>query len=381
MVQALMVLLPRPLRVGPRHWGAMSSFFAVVVVPLVFSAAYLWVLAVDQFASTVAFSVRKDEYQSSLDVFGGIPLLSGSAVSDTDILFEFLQSQELAEEINAQINLRALYSKHWPADPVFAYNPNGTIEDLHSHLKRKVRIAYDSHTGLMTLRVLAFEAEDARAIAQAIFDECSRMINELSAVARTDATFYAKEELDRSAARLKEARQLLTQFRISNQIVDPTVDLQGQMGVLASLQAQLAEAMIELDMLPGGLKPDDTRIQQAQRRIEVIQGRIVDERSKFGESGGAPGGEDYGSLIAQYEGLSADLLFAEETYRAALAAYDTAQSDARRQSRYLAAHVRPTLAERSLFPQRWILLAITGFFLTIFWAMGALIYYSIRDRR
>ncbi len=361
--------------------GVLASFVLAVVAPLILVGSYLWVVAVEQYASTVAFSVRKEEFKSSLDLFGDIPLLAGSSVSDTDILYEFLKSQELAAQVDAQIDLRALYSKYWPRDPVFAYDPVGTIEDLHQHLRRKVQIAYDSHTGLMTLRVLAFTPEDAQRIAQAIFDECSRMINELSAVAREDATFYAKEELDNSIARLKDARQMLTRFRLSNQIVDPTADFQGQMGVLNSLQSQLAESMIELDMLPTGLKPDDTRLQQAQRRIEVIRGRITQERAKFGVDGGVPGGEDYASLISQYERLNADKIFAEEAYRTGLAAYDVAQADARRQSRYLAAHIRPTLAEKSEYPERLKLLAIVGFFLTVIWATCILIYFSIRDRR
>jgi capsular polysaccharide transport system permease protein len=367
-------------RKGGRN-GLVVSFTWAVIAPLVVIAAYLWFWAADQYASTVSFSVQKEEYKSSLDVLGGIPLLSGSMISDTDILDDFLKSQELVENVDAAIDLRSLYSKRWPDDPVFAFNPGGSIEDLHHHTKRMVRVSYDNHTGLISLRSLAFTAEDARLIAQTVFDQSSEMINELSAGARADSTRFAKGELDRAFARLRQARQDLTRFRIENQIVDPTADLQGQMGILNSLQEQLASAMIEMDMLPAGLKADDARLLQAQRKIDVIRMRMEDERSKFGETGGGPGGEVYGSLIAQYEGLAADMLFAEETYRASLAAYDMAQGEARRQSRYLAAHVRPTLAETAQFPQRWSLLAIAGFFLTIAWAMCVLIYFSIRDRR
>lgn len=374
--------LSGPLRraLGRSRNVVRSTFVMFVALPLVLSAGYLWFWASDQYASTVAFSVRKEEYKSSLDVLGGIPLLSGSMISDSDILDDFLRSQELVEKLDARLDLRRIYSGNWPRDPVFALDPDGTIEDLHDHMRRNIRVAYDKATGLIALRVLAFDPQDARLVAQTVFDESSEMINELSAVARNDATRFAKEELDKAFARLRAVRQELTRFRTENQIVDPTVDLQGQMGVLASLQGQLAAAMIELDMLPSGLRPDDTRIVQAQRKIDVIQTRIEEERAKFGEGGAGPGGALYGEMIARFEGLSADLLFAEQTYRAALAGYDMAQAEARRQSRYLAAHVRPTLAESAQFPQRWTLLGIIGFFLTMIWATGILIYFSIRDR-
>ncbi len=39
--------------------------------------------------------------------------------------------------------------------------------------------------------------------------------------------------------------------------------------------------------------------------------------------------------------------FAEVAYTTALASYDGAQAEARRQSRYLAAHVQPSLAQKA----------------------------------
>ena len=76
-----------------------------------------------------------------------------------------------------------------------------------------------------------------------------------------------------------------------------------------------------------------------------------------------------------------DRQFAEQAYTAALATYDQALAEARRKSRYLAAYIRPTLAEASKFPQVKELLAITGFVLLAAWGICVLIYYSIRDRR
>ncbi|MEM8759077.1 MAG: ester cyclase, partial [Pseudomonadota bacterium] len=68
--------------------------------------------------------------------------------------------------------LRRIWSKSDPeVDPVFAYHPPGTIEDLVDHWPRKVSIAYDSGSGLIDLRVLAFDPQEARAIAQLIFKQ------------------------------------------------------------------------------------------------------------------------------------------------------------------------------------------------------------------
>ncbi|MDZ4096720.1 MAG: sugar transporter, partial [Paracoccaceae bacterium] len=335
----------------------------------------------DQYASTVAFSIRKEDYQPSLDLIGGISRLTGGGGADADVLYDYIRSQEMVAAVNARLDLAAIHAKAWPMDPVFAYNPSGTIEDLHRHWDRKVKITYDTGSGLMSLRVLAFAPQDARLIATAILEESTRMINALSVEAREDATRYARQELDLSVDRLRTARGALTTFRMRTRIVDPLADLQGQMGVLNTLQAQLAAALIELDLLREATRNSDPRVLQAERRIAVIENRIRSEREKFGEGGKGPGGEDYATLIAEFERLSLDNEFAEQSYRVARVGYDNALAEAQRKSRYLAAHIQPTLAERSIFPQRWALLALTGFFLLMAWGIGVLIYYSLRDRR
>lgn len=351
----------------------------MVVLPAGISAYYLWVRASDQYISRVGFSVRTEEASSAIELLGGITNLSGSSSSDTDILYEFLQSQELVARIDSQLDLRAIWSRVDPAqDPVFAYHPPGSIEDLLEHWGRQVRIYYDG--GLIDLEVLAFTPQDARAIAQLIFEESTEMINQLSAIAREDAIGYARDELDRAEERLAAARVALAEWRNENQTVDPTADTAGQMGLVTNLQAQLAEALIELDILRDTTtRDDDPRVTQAERRISVIEDRIAAERAVLGTSG--PGRVAFADLVGQYERLQVDREFAEQAYTTALAAFDAARNDARRQSRYLAAHVRPTLAETSEYPKRATKLTTITIFAFLIWSVVVLVAYSLRDRR
>lgn len=361
-----------------RHMIMLYTLLAFVVFPTFCAGWYLYGVADDQYASTVGFAVRKEEVNSPIEILGGITSLSGSSTSDSDILYEFIQSQEMVEKIDARLDLRSLYNN--PTDPYFSLDADASTDDLVDYWGRMVKIFYDSGTQLIELRVTAFEPQVARTVAQAIFDESSNMINELSAIAREDATQYAREELDRAVERLKAARQSLTEYRSKTQIVDPNADLQGQMGLLSSLQAQQAESLIELALLRDTAREGDPRITQAQRRIEVIAEQIEDERRKLGVSTGDDQ-ESYATIVGEYERLIVDREFAEQAYTAALSAFDAAMSEAQRKSRYLAAYVKPTLAAEARFPQRGMLMALTAFFLFLGWAILALIYYSIRDRR
>jgi len=384
-----------PARVRPRHRGLVLAFLLMVLLPVAASAWYLYARAADQYASTLGFTVRSEEVSSAADILGGLGAslgVSSGGSNDADILYEFIRSQELVAAVDARLDLRQLYARHYAGDPVFGFDASGTIEDLTAYWGRMVRISYDAGSGLMELRVLAFDPASARAIAEAIFAESSGMINALSASARSDATRYAGEDLDLAVERLKQAREALTAFRVANQIVDLTADLQGQMGLLNTLQAQLAEALIEMDLMVSTTREDDPRLLQAQRRIEVIEARIADERRKFSAGGSASNdsgdnsgdnagdGAGYATTVADFERLSVDREFAERAYIAALSIYDGARAEANRQSRYLAAYIRPTLAEKSEFPQRELLIGLVALFSTLIWAILSLIYYALRDR-
>ncbi len=372
--------LATPARTRRRHWGLLFSFLLFVTLPVGAATWYLYERAVDQYASTVAFTVRSEEISSAADILGGLGgTLSSGGSSDADILYEFIRSQEMVSTIDAQLDLRALYSKHRDVDPLMTFDPAGTIEDLLIFWRRMVRTSYDTGTGLMELRVLAFSPEEARTIAIAIFDESARMINDLSSIAREDATRYAREDLELAETKVKSAREELTEFRVATQIVDPSADIQGQMGLLNTLQAQLAEALIELDLLTSTVRDGDPRLEQAQLRIQVIEDRLADERRKFGVGG--PGDTSYAKTIAEFERLTVEREFAEQAYAVTLSNFNGASAEANRKSRYLAAYIRPTLAQKAEFPQRILIIAVVGLFSFLLWAIAALVYYSLHDRR
>lgn len=375
-----------------RHWGILASFLLVVLIPTFLVAAYLVMLAEDQYRSTTGFIVRQDEGNSSASVLGGLSqFVGGSVSSDGDVLYEFVQSQGLISRIDEKLDIRGHYAQHWPenygpgllaADPVFSIWPDASIEDLIEYWQRMVRVSFDQGTGLIEVQVLAFDPQMAQAIGEEILAQSQAMINGLNDTARADAMRYAIADLETSLTRLKEARETLTQFRSRTRIVDPLADLQGRMGVVTNLQQQLAEALIQFDLLQETASTNDPRVAQAERRIEVIQERILSERENFsGVETNSAVAEDYPVLLAEYESLLVDREFAEETYRLALSAVEVARSNATRQSRYLATFVEPTLPETAEFPRRLVLGGLAGLFLTLLWGVGALVYYSIRDRQ
>lgn len=350
----------------------------LVIAPVAITAWYLSERAAEQYASRVGFSVRAPDTAKSSELLrGGVGTMAGSSVTDADILYEFIQSQQMVAQLDAELDLRRLFSRP-QNDPVFAFDAAAPVEDLVTYWRSMVDISYDASTGLIELRVRAFAPDDAVAIADGILNHATILINALSAEARADTTAYASADLDRAVERLKDARQALARYRAHERIIDPSADVQGQMTVLISLQQKLAEKYVELDLLSENTRSSDTRIAQARTEVAVIENRIEEERRKFGFGG--EGDRTFSAKIARYEELSVELEFAETAYLSALAAHDAARREAQQQSRYLAAYLQPTRPQSAEFPQRPLLLGLVALFAFLIWSLLTLVYYSLRDR-
>jgi capsular polysaccharide transport system permease protein len=245
-----------------------------------------------------------------------------------------------------------------------------------------------SRHSLIDLTVRAFDPVTAQAVARAILDESAALADRLSRGARDEAMVHAAADLARAENRLASARMAMARFRAENRLVDPAGEAAVQSGLVASLEAQLAEALIAQDMLAGTTRLDDPRVVQAARRIAVIEGRIMAERARFAPDAGgvvptvagAAQGRDHASVMADHERLAVDQGFAEAAYTAALAAFEAARADAVRRAMHLAPHVEPTLAERAEYPRRWIILGLVIGGATLIWSVLALATAALRDR-
>ena len=189
---------------------------------------------------------------------------------------------------------------------------------------------------------------------------------------------FALEDVAEAEERLRGLRRKIRVFRVENQIIDPEASVQSQMGVLSELQSELAAALVAKAELDEVTDESDPRFAQIERRIRAIRSQIAEERSVV--SGGLGVGASLSDIIGTYEELLVDLEFSEQTYTAALAAADQARAEARRKSRYVAVHIKPTVAEESLYPDRWVLTGLVFLCSFAFWSVLTLVYYNVRDR-
>lgn len=368
---------------APRPRGLIASFVVCVMLPCMMGAVYLWGMAVDRYASSAAFSIRSNEVAAPVEIFGAITQLgNSSAMMDGEILYDFIHSQQMLNAVRAKMDLEHVYAQA-PDDPLYAHDPGEPVEDLLDHWMRMTDVAIDPANGILTIEARAYTPADANAITKAILDASVEMVNTLSEAARADSVRYAALELSEAEDRLREIRTRLRAFRDLEQEVDPTRNAAAAFELVATLEQDRAQAQVRLEQIASVLDNDAPRVVALMRRIATLDARIAEERTRLGS--GTPGtsqdGRPLAAVVGDYEELLVDREFAEQAYTLALATYEQAQAEARRQNRYLAVHVKPTLAERSVYPDRpiWFLSLVVG--CLVLWAIGSLIVGNVFERR
>lgn len=373
----------RDIRARPRlrHYLAIFSFFALFLLPSAAVNVYLQAYAADQYVSRASLTVDSDDFIATSGMLGDLIRPQKAEASDTDILFDFILSQDLVRRIENRLDLRKLYSKRLGQDPLLSLSPDAPIEDLVEYWRFMVDVAYEPRQGIIELRVRAFDPEDALAINEAIIEESHRLINALTAAARQDAVRYAQADLDEARARLDSLFERLRRFRNDNRTVLPTAEASARFSIISSLQDMMAEALIERASLIETTRVGDPRLARLDRRISAITEQIAAERSRLGSETDPEVGRPISAILAEYEEILVDLEFAIGAYLSALATLDVARTEARRLARYVAVHVRPTRPEASAYPERVLLgILIPGLLLTG-WLIVIFVGYNLRDSK
>ncbi|MFV0476118.1 MAG: sugar transporter [Pikeienuella sp.] len=360
-----------------RHWLLVVSFALLVALPSIYANWYLHFRAADQYASQLAFTIQSEDGPalSALGALFGGGAAGGSA-DDAEVLYGFIQSQNLVEKLQEELDLRTIFNKPKESDWWFSLGDDLSIEELTDYWKSMVLVSFNA--GIVEVEVRAFDPQDARDIARAVLTDSTALINRLSAEAREDAVRDSQLYLTEAADKLREVRLRLSELRMEEQRVDPTLDVSAMMLRIGELEGALTTEQLKLAELRQFAAAGDSRVVTAERRIRSLEAAIAEERSRLASNGD---GDALAAAVGKFEALSVERELAEQAYGIALASFETAKSEARRQQRYLSAHVAPTLAETPEYPERYILGGLSFLFLFMGWVVLVMIAYNVKDRR
>ncbi|MEQ8482573.1 MAG: RkpR, polysaccharide export protein [Hoeflea sp.] len=372
-----------------RHWAILISFIAVVLIPGALATSYMLFVAQDQYHSSSSFAVRSIENTSASDVLGMFTQsTAGSTVSDSYILLDYVRSEQMVKMVDKKFDLNSIYAVRG-LDYYYALSPDAPIEAKLNFWNSIIQINFDQTSGIIDLKVRAFEPDQAREIADFIIATSEKLVNELSSKARNSVLESAHEEVYLAERRLSSARSALLAYRDRAQEVDPSEGAKMAAELIGSLELQLVQLNSSYATARSQMADDSPRVRLLRNQIASLEEQIRIERARLGsgtstepspKTGRLTGSNDVASRIAAYEVLETDREFAERAYAAALTSLEKARMDANSRQRYLAVFLKPTTSELAQYPNRIFNSFLVTGILLFFWSIVLMGYYNIRDR-
>lgn len=365
-------------RFKPSPWLSWSkaAFFLVVLLPTTLAALYFGFIASDRYVSESTFVVRSAKSPLSGGL-GGLLQMVGISRSQDDSysVQEYLLSRDAVTALSQKLPIREIFNREG-ADFVARFpNPlyGETTEELAQYYRTRISVVHGATTGLTTLRVEAFRAEDAIVINRTLLELGEALVNRMNERIRADAIRYAEAEVARGQERLVETQIAITEFRNRELMLDPSKSSLIVAELIGRLAAELAVVMSQLREVEAS-SPNSPQISGLQRRISALEAQIVLERQRVSNAS-----DGLAEKIAGYERLTLQREFAVKALSSAVTSLEVARNEARRQQLYLERVVEPHTPDYSEQPRRMrsILLTFAGSLMLFF--VGWLLFAGVRE--
>jgi capsular polysaccharide transport system permease protein len=367
----------------------LLSFIAFVLAPAFAATIYFVFIASDQLAAEARFAVRQVETVSSDEMRHGSSETDGTGNATVNFSFtatgqnayivtSYIRSRAIVDDISQRLNLREIFRRP-EADFWACLKRDASVDELTDYWKSMVDTYIDAPSGIVTLRVRAFRADDAVALAKAVLDLSENLVNRISDRARRDAMEMSEKEVRRAYAMTQSALADMRRFRDSSGIIDP-VQASTEIGKLL-LPLMTEKIRLESDLFVASRDLDESApsIKALRSRLDTTERQIAELKGKLTNTNGGP--TTLTASLSKFEELELQRQFAEKLYSFAQTDLDRAQLRADRQSVYLTVFVPPSLPEDSRYPRRIAFPILIFLGLTITWAIVAMTIASIEDHR
>jgi capsular polysaccharide transport system permease protein len=336
----------RPSFLARHRW-----FLLFVVVPTLIAAIYNGFIASDVYISESRFVVKAaDDKGARVSSLASLIQTTGlsSGQEQTNEILAYAHSRDALSELEKSIDVREKFSR--PDVDFFSRFPgplaDHTFEELYKFYQSKVEIGLDTNTGTAIIKVKAFAPRDAYHINLRLLQVSEQLVNRLNDRARQRGIGEAERQVELATERVREARKLVTEYRNSQEVIDPAKQVGGVLEVSNRLITERAALQAQLDLMLR-TTPQHPTIPVVRDRINAITAQIATQDGRLVGSK-----QGIASKIGDYENLLFEQEFATSALNAANAALVQARAEAQRQQFYLERVVNPNVPDAPLLPNR-----------------------------
>ena len=360
-----------------------KTFFIFVALPTLCALIYFAFIQTPQYVTEARFVIRSASEPKGAGVTDALSVLSklgGSAggkssAQDGFIATDYVRGRAIVQDIGGRAFMEQIFAGP-TIDYVSRLSTDASLEDLWKYWNKHVTASLDTISGVVTLQVSAFTADDALKVNESVLLLCEKLVNSISERSRKDAVSRTEGELNLALGKLLEAKQKLLEFRNRNVLIDPVVKATSIGEIIAKLTVKKIEVENTLSSYAGSLTSESPSLRLLTAQLAVIDKQIADQKQQLTGNNDSP---RVSAEIAEFEQLKLNEFFAQRLYQISQADYEKSRQQAEKQQLYLGTIVRPLMPGKPLIPKISIYTFLCFALLLIVWAITSLLIASVRE--
>lgn len=354
--------------------------FFVLILPMIIAVIYYIFFAKDRYVSMAQIAVRQVGGSDAPQIPGLAVMLNGvnpTSREETLYLREYLRSQDMLDVLQKKLGWASHYSSN-SRDPLFWLSETAPQEDVLEYYRRLVRTHFDEQTGLLAVEVQSFDPRLSREILEVMLGESERFINEISHKMAREQMSFAKNELTKAREEYEGRRDALLSFQSENNMLDAEEAAKARASVISEIEANLTKERTTLKGLAAVLDKNTPQIRQQLNKIKALEQQLVSENKRLISE---KSGDKLNVVASLYRNLTIDATIAEEAYKYAVSAVESARVEASKKLRSLVTVVSPNSPDKAIYPEKLYNLVTLFIGLLVLYGICVFVIATIEDHR
>ncbi|HBJ70577.1 chain-length determining protein [Alcaligenes faecalis] len=323
---------------------------SAILILAVLTTAYWLVFASNRYVSEANVIIRKTDSVGAPSFDLGM-LVSGVATVDRAnqlLLRDYLLSVDMLKKLDQSLDLRTHYSSSDHDLVSRMWFQDASLEWFHRHYLRRVEVEFDDFSGVLRIKVQAYNPEMAQAITQQLVEEGERYMNVLGHEMAQVQVDFLVTQVDQAQERFQKASQDLLNYQNEAGLLSPQATAESINAIVAALEGQRAQLQTQLASLPKSLDRDHPNILMLKQSLRAVDQQIKQEKLKLA----TPSGGTLNAYVEEFYRLDMNVKFTQELYKSSLTALEKGRIDATRMLEKVSVLQSATLPEYPMEPRR-----------------------------
>ena len=359
-----------------RRWGRKRAFITCLIAPIVLAFLYFILMASPMYISQASFAIRTADTAAptGTDLAAMFLKAPGSTGNDAYIINDYIQRLDIAQDIDRELGVVKHYSNR-QHDIISRLWQNPTQDEFLTFWQRVVVPHLNVDTGIIELKVRAYDPQMAQKITRAVIARSEALVNAMNERAQGDAVKLAREEVARAEGRIRAAQTAMRDFRDKHDLLDPTITASGLLQLVTTLEAEASALRTQITEAQSFMRHDAPALTSLNQRLAAVEKQLAAEKARVA----GRKSDNLNAIVAEYQDLTIEAEFAQKQLVSAMASLEQARIQQAAQSRYVVAYQQPTLPDESLYPRPYLFTLYI--FLGTLFLLGivSLIWASIRE--